>query len=84
MNSPLTLQESLVQAITALIQQLKVSDALKKEHPLVQNPSSAQTNSEEGRSSSQPCGSIAHPERKGDDWEKKKGAGGEGRQREGE
>ncbi|XP_068863754.1 TPR and ankyrin repeat-containing protein 1 [Aphelocoma coerulescens] len=75
MTSSLTLQESLVQAITALIQQLKVSDTVKKDHPLVQNPSSAQTNSEEGRSSSQPCGSIAHPERKGDDWEKKKGAG---------
>lgn len=74
-NSPLTQQESLVQAITALIQQLKVSDTLKKDHPLVQKPSSAQTNSEEGRSSLQPCGSIAHPERKGDDWEKKKGTG---------
>uniref|UniRef100_A0A8C5IQJ4 Tetratricopeptide repeat and ankyrin repeat containing 1 n=1 Tax=Junco hyemalis TaxID=40217 RepID=A0A8C5IQJ4_JUNHY len=74
-NSPLTLQESLVQAITALIQQLKVSDTLKKDHPLVQKPSSAQTNSEEGRSFLQPCGSIAHTERKGDDWEKKKGAG---------
>lgn len=72
-NSPLTLQESLVQAITALIQQLKVSDTLKKD--LVQKPSSAQTNSEEKRSSLQPCGSIAHPERKGDDWEKKKGTG---------
>ncbi|KAL2307735.1 hypothetical protein Nmel_000711 [Mimus melanotis] len=74
-NSPLTLQESLVQAITALIQQLKVSETLKKDHPLVQKPSSAQTNSEEGRSSLQPCGSIAYPERKGDDWEKKKGTG---------
>uniref|UniRef100_A0A8C0ZEZ8 Tetratricopeptide repeat and ankyrin repeat containing 1 n=1 Tax=Cyanistes caeruleus TaxID=156563 RepID=A0A8C0ZEZ8_CYACU len=72
-NSPLTLQESLVQAITALIQQLKVSDTLKKDHPLMQKPSSAQTNSEEERSSLQPCGSIAHPERKGNDWEKKKG-----------
>lgn len=74
-NSPLTQQESLVQAITALIQQLKVSDTLKKDHPLVQRPSSAQTNSEEGRSSLQPCGSIAHPERKGDHWEKKNGTG---------
>ncbi|TRZ26625.1 hypothetical protein HGM15179_000506 [Zosterops borbonicus] len=74
-NSPLTLQESLVQAITALIQQLKVSDTLKKDHPLVQKPSSTQTNSEEERSSLQPCGSMAHPERKGDDWEKKKGVG---------
>lgn len=73
-NSPLTLQESLVQAITALIQQLKVGDTLKKDHSLVQKPSSAQTPSEEGRSSLQSCGSIAHPERKGDDWEKKKGA----------
>ncbi|NXA75537.1 TRNK1 protein, partial [Thryothorus ludovicianus] len=74
-NSPLTLQESLVQAITALIQQLKVSDTLKKDHPLVQKPSSAQTNSEEGRSSLQPCGSTAHPERKEDGWEKMKGVG---------
>ncbi|NWY64974.1 TRNK1 protein, partial [Erithacus rubecula] len=74
-NSPLTLQESLVQAITALIQQVKVSDTLKKDHPLVQKPSLAQTNSEKGRSSLQPCGSIAHPERKRDDWETKKGTG---------
>ncbi|NXE98771.1 TRNK1 protein, partial [Menura novaehollandiae] len=73
-NSPLTLQESLVQAITALIQQLKVSDTLRKDHPLVQQPSSARTNLEEGRSSSQPCRSIPFPERKGDDWEKKKEA----------
>ncbi|NXY13840.1 TRNK1 protein, partial [Atrichornis clamosus] len=74
-NSPLTLQESLVQAITALIQQLKVSDTLRKDHPLVQKASSAQTNLEEGGSSLQPCGSIAFPERKGDDWEKKNVAG---------
>lgn len=74
-NSPLTLRESLVQAITALIQQLKVSETLKKHNPLVQKPSSAQTNSEEERSSLQPSGSIAYPERKGDDWEKKKGTG---------
>ncbi|XP_074006564.1 TPR and ankyrin repeat-containing protein 1 isoform X1 [Numenius arquata] len=75
-NSPLTLRESLVQAITALIQQLKLGDTLRKEHPLVQKPSSIQTNLEEGRSeSSQPCGSISSPERKGDDWEKKKRAG---------
>ncbi|XP_050746673.1 TPR and ankyrin repeat-containing protein 1 isoform X2 [Gymnogyps californianus] len=75
-NSPLTLQESLVQAITALIQQLKLGDTLRKDHPLVQKPSPAQTNLEVGRSeSSQPCGSITYPEGKGDDWEKKKGAG---------
>ncbi|XP_074431507.1 TPR and ankyrin repeat-containing protein 1 isoform X2 [Larus michahellis] len=75
-NSPLTLQESLVQAITALIQQLKLGDALRKDLPLVQKPSSAQTNLEEGgNASSQPCGSIAYPERKGDGWEKKKRAG---------
>ncbi|NWV71951.1 TRNK1 protein, partial [Malurus elegans] len=74
-NSPLTLQESLVQAITALIQQLKVSDTLKKDHSLVQKLPSAQTNLEKGRSFSQPGGSIAHPERKEDDWENKKGVG---------
>ncbi|NWR71388.1 TRNK1 protein, partial [Centropus unirufus] len=75
-NSPLTLQESLVQAITALIQQLKLSDTLRKDHPLVQKPSSGQTNLEEGsRKSSQPCGSIAFPERKENDWERKKGTG---------
>ncbi|NXI38233.1 TRNK1 protein, partial [Galbula dea] len=71
-SSPLTLQESLVQAITALIQQLDLGDALRKGHPLTQKPSSAQTNLEEGRShSSQPCGSIVYPEGKRDDWEKK-------------
>ncbi|XP_054671499.1 TPR and ankyrin repeat-containing protein 1 isoform X2 [Grus americana] len=75
-NNPLTLQESLVQAITALIQQLTLGDTLRKDHPPVQKPSSAQTNLEEGRSESlQPCGSVAYPEGKGDDWEKKKGAG---------
>ncbi|KAM9231354.1 TPR and ankyrin repeat-containing protein 1 [Leptosomus discolor] len=75
-NSPLTLQESLVQAITALIQQLKFSDTQRKDHPLLQKPSLARTNLEEGRSESlQPCGSIAYPEGKGDDWKKKKGAG---------
>ncbi|NWS71047.1 TRNK1 protein, partial [Crotophaga sulcirostris] len=75
-NTPLTLQESLVQAITTLIQQLKLSDTVRKDHPLVQKASSAQTNLEEGRSeSSQPCGSIAYPERKENDWEKKKVAG---------
>ncbi|NWI87759.1 TRNK1 protein, partial [Pitta sordida] len=74
-NSPLTLQETLVQAITALIQQLEMDDTLGKDHPRIQKPSSAQTNLEEGRSSSQPCGSIAYPKGKGDDWEKKKGAG---------
>ncbi|XP_040446265.1 TPR and ankyrin repeat-containing protein 1 isoform X1 [Falco naumanni] len=75
-NSPLTLQESLLQAITALIQQLKLSDTLRKDHPLVQKPSSAQTNLEVGRSeSSQPCGSIAYPEGEGDNWEKTKGEG---------
>ncbi|KFV47944.1 TPR and ankyrin repeat-containing protein 1, partial [Gavia stellata] len=75
-NSPLTLQESLVQAITVLIQQLKLGDTLRKDRPLVQKPSSAQTNLEEGRSESlQPCGSIVYPEGKGDDWEKKKEEG---------
>ncbi|NXF04537.1 TRNK1 protein, partial [Smithornis capensis] len=74
-NSPLTLQESLVQAITVLIQHLKVGDTLGKEHPRIQKPSSVQTNLGHGRSSSQPCGSTAYPEEKGDDWEKKKGAG---------
>ncbi|KFP74594.1 TPR and ankyrin repeat-containing protein 1, partial [Acanthisitta chloris] len=73
-NSPLTLQESLVQAITALIQQLKVGDSLKKDHPLVHKPSSAQTHLEE-RSASQPCGNTVYPEGKGDGCEKKKGAG---------
>ncbi|XP_010072899.1 PREDICTED: TPR and ankyrin repeat-containing protein 1 [Pterocles gutturalis] len=75
-NSPLTLQESLVQAITALIQQLKLGDALGKDHPPVKKPSSAQSNLEEGRSeSSQYYRSVAYPEGKGGDWEKKKGAG---------
>ncbi|XP_053914940.1 TPR and ankyrin repeat-containing protein 1 isoform X2 [Cuculus canorus] len=74
-NSPLTLQESLLQAITALIQQLKLSDTLRKDHPVIQKPSSAQTDLEERSESSQPCGSIAHPERKENDGEKKKGAG---------
>ncbi|XP_068008818.1 TPR and ankyrin repeat-containing protein 1 [Melanerpes formicivorus] len=62
-NSPLTLQESLVQAITALIQQLKLGDSLKKGHPLVQKPMSARTHLKEGGSeSSSPCGSMAYPE----------------------
>ncbi|XP_027584944.2 TPR and ankyrin repeat-containing protein 1 [Pipra filicauda] len=74
-NSPLTLQESLVQAITTLIQQLKVGDTLRKDHPLVQKPPAAQTSLEEGRSSLQSCGSIAYPEGKRHDWEKKNGAG---------
>ncbi|KFP88590.1 TPR and ankyrin repeat-containing protein 1, partial [Apaloderma vittatum] len=71
-NSPLTLRESLVQAITVLIQQLKLGDVLRKDHPPVQNPLSAQTNVEERRSESlQPCGSVAYPKGKRDDWEKK-------------
>ncbi|NWH70262.1 TRNK1 protein, partial [Piaya cayana] len=75
-DSPLTLQESLVQAITALIQQLKLSDTLRKDHPVIQKPLSDQTNLGERRNeSSQPCGSIAYPERKENDWEKKKGEG---------
>ncbi|NXL60769.1 TRNK1 protein, partial [Chordeiles acutipennis] len=75
-NSPLTLRESLVQAITALIQRLDLGDTLRKDHPLAQKPSSAQTNVEERRSESlQPCGSIGYPEGKGDGWERKKGAG---------
>ncbi|NWR89803.1 TRNK1 protein, partial [Furnarius figulus] len=73
-NSPLTLQESLVQAITVLIQQLKVEDTLRKDYPPVHKPPSAQTNLEEGRSSLQPCGSVAYPEGKRHDWEEKKGA----------
>ncbi|KFQ17189.1 TPR and ankyrin repeat-containing protein 1, partial [Merops nubicus] len=73
-TNALTLQESLVQAITALIQQLKLGDALRKGHPLVQKPSSAQVKLEEGRKgSSQPCGSTAEGKR--GDWEKKKGGG---------
>ncbi|NXC28013.1 TRNK1 protein, partial [Campylorhamphus procurvoides] len=70
-NSPITLQESLVQAITVLIQQLKVDDTLRMDYPLVHKPPSAQTNLEEGRSSLQPCGSVAYPEGKRHDWEKK-------------
>ncbi|XP_071592123.1 TPR and ankyrin repeat-containing protein 1 isoform X1 [Heliangelus exortis] len=74
-NRPLTLQESLVQAITALIQQLKLGDALRKDHPMVEKPSSAQNNLEKARNkSSQPGGSIACPRGKGGDWETKKGA----------
>ncbi|NXH15878.1 TRNK1 protein, partial [Bucco capensis] len=74
-NSPLTVQESLVQAITALIQQLELGDTLRKDRPLAQKPSSARANLEEGRSeASQSCGSIAYPEGKMDDWENKKGA----------
>ncbi|NXW58703.1 TRNK1 protein, partial [Eurystomus gularis] len=73
-NSPLTLQESLVQAITALIQRLKLGDALRRGQPLVQ-PASAQTKAKEGRrESSQPHGSMAYPEGKREGWGKKKGA----------
>ncbi|NXN99379.1 TRNK1 protein, partial [Rhinopomastus cyanomelas] len=75
-GSPLTLQESLVQAITALLQQLDPGDTLRKDHPLVQKPSSAQTDLEEERSeSSQPCECVAHPGGKKDDCKEKKGAG---------
>ncbi|NXJ66937.1 TRNK1 protein, partial [Rostratula benghalensis] len=75
-NNPLTLRESLVQAITALIQQLRLGETLRKDHPLVQKPSSEQANLEEGRNeSSQSSGSVSSPERKRDDWEKKKTAG---------
>ncbi|NXT76911.1 TRNK1 protein, partial [Zapornia atra] len=75
-NSPLTLRESLGQAITALIQQLTLGDSLRKDHPPIQKPSSVQTNLEEGESeSSQPCVNVVYPEGKGDDWEKRKGAG---------
>ncbi|NXC41260.1 TRNK1 protein, partial [Penelope pileata] len=75
LNSPLTLQESLVQEITALIQQLKLSDTLRRDNSLVQKPSLGHMNLEEGRSESlQHCGSIVYPEGKQDDWEKKKGA----------
>ncbi|NXX79996.1 TRNK1 protein, partial [Urocolius indicus] len=73
-NSPFTLQETLVEAITALIRQLKSGDTLRKEHPLVQKLSSAQANLEEGRSeSSLPCGSRAYPEGNGGNWGRKKG-----------
>lgn len=76
LSSPLTLQESLVQAITALIQQLKLGDTLRKDRPLVQKQPSAQACLEEGRSeSSRPHGSVAYPEGERGDWEKKKGAG---------
>lgn len=76
LNSPFTLQESLMQAITALIQQLKSGDALRKDQPLVQKPPSAQARLEEARSeSSRPCRSVASPEGERDDWEKKNGAG---------
>ncbi|NXV83306.1 TRNK1 protein, partial [Atlantisia rogersi] len=76
-NSPLTLRESLGQAITALIQQLTLGDSLRKDHPPIQKPSSVQTNPQEGRrsESSQPCVNIVYPEGKGGDWEKRKGAG---------
>ncbi|KAM6282974.1 TPR and ankyrin repeat-containing protein 1 [Porphyrio hochstetteri] len=75
-NSTLTLRESLGQAIIALIQQLTLGDSLRKDHPPIQKPSSVQTNLEEGRSeSSQPCVNVVYPEGKGDDWEKRKGAG---------
>ncbi|XP_025957142.2 TPR and ankyrin repeat-containing protein 1 isoform X1 [Dromaius novaehollandiae] len=75
-NSLLTPQESLVQAITALMQQLKLGDTLRKDNALVKKPSSAQTNLEGGKNeSTQPCGSVACAEGKGDDLEKKKGAG---------
>ncbi|NXY88396.1 TRNK1 protein, partial [Alcedo cyanopectus] len=74
LNSPLTLQESLVQEITALIQQLKLGDTLRKAHPLVQKSSAAQTTLEERMVPSQPT-SIAYAGGKRDDWGKKKGAG---------
>ncbi|NXP82534.1 TRNK1 protein, partial [Ramphastos sulfuratus] len=73
-NSPLTLQESLVQAITTLIQQLKLGDTLRKGHPLVQKPSSTRTHLEERSEPLPPCGGIACPEGKRDGWETKKGA----------
>uniref|UniRef100_A0A803YC89 Tetratricopeptide repeat and ankyrin repeat containing 1 n=1 Tax=Meleagris gallopavo TaxID=9103 RepID=A0A803YC89_MELGA len=70
-NNPLTMQESLVQEIATLIQQLKWGDALRKDNSVVQKQSSGQTNLEEGKSASlQLCGSYS--EGKGDDREKKK------------
>ncbi|NXG77304.1 TRNK1 protein, partial [Baryphthengus martii] len=73
-SSPLTLQENLAQAITALIQQLKLGDTLRKGHPLVQKPSAAQL--EEGRrESSQPSRSVAYPGGKRHGRKKKQGAG---------
>ncbi|OXB56796.1 hypothetical protein ASZ78_001366, partial [Callipepla squamata] len=73
-NNPLTLQESLVQEIATLIQQLKWGDILRKDNSVVQKRSSGQTNLEEGKSASlQLCGSIVYPEGKEDDREKKKG-----------
>ncbi|NXI49840.1 TRNK1 protein, partial [Chloroceryle aenea] len=74
-NTPLTLQEILAQAITALIQQLKLGDTLRKGHPLVQKSSTAWTKLEERRRESSQPRSIAYARGKRDDWEKKKGAG---------
>lgn len=74
-KNPLTLQESLVQEVRALIQQLKLGDTLRNDNSLLQKPFSAQTNMEEGkRESSQPCGNVVNPEGKGDDWKKNKEA----------
>ncbi|NWU99885.1 TRNK1 protein, partial [Upupa epops] len=73
LDGPLTLQESLVQAITVLLQQLDLGDTLRKNHPLVPKPSSAQTDLEERSESSQQCGYMAHPGGKKDDCEKKNG-----------
>ncbi|XP_068526771.1 TPR and ankyrin repeat-containing protein 1 isoform X2 [Anas acuta] len=71
-KNPLTLQESLVQEIRALIQQLKLGDTLRNNNSLLQKPFSAQTTMEEGKKeSSQPCGNVINPEGKGDDWKKK-------------
>ncbi|NWX84042.1 TRNK1 protein, partial [Nothoprocta pentlandii] len=73
-NSPLTLQESLLQEITVLIQQLKLGDTQIKDNSLVKNPSSAQNHLEEGESeSTQACVSVASAEGKEDDPEKMKG-----------
>ncbi|NXA49639.1 TRNK1 protein, partial [Nothocercus julius] len=74
-NSPLTLQESLVQEITALIQQLKLGDTLRKDNSLVKKQSSAQSHLEEGKSeSTQPCASAASAEGREEDLEKTKRA----------
>ncbi|NWJ01579.1 TRNK1 protein, partial [Crypturellus undulatus] len=74
-NSPLTLQESLVQEITALIQQLQLGDAPRKDNSLVKKQSSAQNPLEEGESeSTQPCASVPSAEGEEEALEKMQGA----------
>ncbi|NWI13292.1 TRNK1 protein, partial [Crypturellus soui] len=74
-NSPLTLQESLVQEITTLIEQLKLGDAPRKENSLVKKQSSAQNPLEEGESeSTQRCASVPSAEGTEEALEKMQGA----------